>query len=131
LTSRRDQRAIGSYARTARINELLREILAEELERLADGDDRLRLATVTGVDVVSDLRNAKVYMGSMTEPVADSLGEHRIHLQKVISSQVRLKRTPKLEFAVDPAVTEGAKVEEILRRLKSGGSGDAPDSDAG
>jgi ribosome-binding factor A len=125
LTARRsEQRAIASYARTARINELLREILADELGRLADSDDRLKLATVTGVEVVADLRNAKVYMSSMAEPVADSLGDHRVRLQKVISTQVRMKRTPKLEFVVDPAVTEGAKVEEILRRLKSGGSED-------
>jgi ribosome-binding factor A len=36
-----------------------------------------------------------------------------------------MKRTPKLQFLPDPAVAEGAKVEEILRRLKSGTSGDA------
>jgi ribosome-binding factor A len=124
LTSRRgeqraDQRAIGSYARTARINELLREILADELERLSDADDRLRLATVTGVDVVPDLGSARVYMGSMTQPVADALAEHRVQLQRVIGRQVRLKRTPKLQFSADPAVAEGERVEEILRRIKS------------
>jgi ribosome-binding factor A len=132
LTSRRgeqraDQRAIGSYARTARINELLREILADELERISDADDRLRLVTVTGVDVVPDLSSAKVYMGSLTQPVADALEEHRIHMQRVIGRQVRLKRTPKLQFAADPAVAEGKRVEEILRRIKSGDQTDTDD----
>lgn len=132
MTSRRgeqraDQRAIGSYARTARINELLREILADELERLSDADDRLRLVTVTGVDVVPDLGSAKVYMSSITEPVSDALVEHRVHLQRVIGRQVRMKRTPKLQFTRDPAVAEGERVEEILRRIKSNdhtGTGD-------
>ena len=34
----------------ARVNQLLRQVLAEELERLADADERLRLVTVTSVD---------------------------------------------------------------------------------
>jgi ribosome-binding factor A len=126
MASRRgESRALGSYARTARINELLREVLAEELGRFADTDERLRLPTVTGVEVTADLSSAKVYMSSMDDAVSEGLSEHRIHLQRVIGRQVRMKRTPKLQFVRDPAVAEGEKVEEILRRLKSGRSGDA------
>ena len=36
------------YPRTARVNELLREILADNLERI--DDDRLQLMTLTGID---------------------------------------------------------------------------------
>jgi len=114
-----ERRALGTHPRTARVNELLREVLADELERLADADERLRLATVTGVEVVPDLRNAKVYMSSMAEPVSEALTDHRLQLQRAIGTQVRMKRTPKLQFVVDPALVEGAKVEEILRRLKN------------
>ena len=120
-----ESRAVASYARTARINELLREVLAEELGRFADTDERLRLPTVTGVEVTPDLSSAKVYMSSVDDTVSEALSEHRIHLQRVIGRQVRMKRTPKLQFVPDPAVAEGQKVEEILRRLKSGRPGDA------
>ena len=34
-----------------------------------------------------------------------------------MGSQVRMKRTPRLQFAADPAVSAGARVEEVLRRL--------------
>jgi ribosome-binding factor A len=113
---------VGSYPRTARINELLREVLADELGRFADSDldGKLRLLTVTGVEVAPDLTTAKVYLSSMDEPVAGALAEHRAQLQRAIGRQVRMKRTPKLQFMADPAVSEGAKVEEILRRLKGG-----------
>ena len=37
------------YPRVYRVNQVLREVLAEELEKLADADERLGLATVTGV----------------------------------------------------------------------------------
>ena len=120
-----ENRALSSYARTARINELLREVLAEELERFADTDERLRLPTVTGVEITTDLSSAKVYMSSVDETVLEALSEHRAHLQRSIGRQVRMKRTPKLQFMRDPAVAEGERVEEILRRLKNRDTGDA------
>jgi ribosome-binding factor A len=119
----RERRPVGSYPRTARINELLREVLAEELERFADVDGTLRLLTVTGVEITADLATAKVYLSSMDQPIADALGERRAYLQRAIGRQVRMKRTPKLQFVADPAVAEGAKVEEILQRLKKGSGG--------
>jgi ribosome-binding factor A len=119
-----ERRSAGAYPRTARVNELLREVLAEELERYSDGDERLRLATVTGVEIVSDLSSAKVYMSSMPDALSEALDEHRAQLQRAIGQQVRMKRTPRLQFVADPAMQEGEKVEEILRRIKSsGGSG--------
>ncbi len=74
----RERRAGRHFPRTARINELLREVLADELERFADADDRLRLLTVTGVEVAADLATAKVYLSSMASRTAGALDEHRI-----------------------------------------------------
>ncbi|MCL4294018.1 MAG: ribosome-binding factor A, partial [Acidimicrobiia bacterium] len=54
------------YPRTARVNEVVREVLADELERLSD--PRLGLVTLTDVDVSADLRHADVYY-SVWEPV--------------------------------------------------------------
>ena len=53
------------YPRSARVNEILREVLADALERLADTDDRLGLLTVTGVDCDPDLRHALVLFSSL------------------------------------------------------------------
>jgi ribosome-binding factor A len=117
----RERRPAGTYPRTARLNELIREVLADQLERIADSDERLRFATVTGVEVTPDLQHATVYMSSLPEPMSESLGEHRTHLQREIAGQLRIKRTPKLHFVVDPAMVEGARVEEILKRLKDRG----------
>ncbi|MDE3087677.1 MAG: ribosome-binding factor A, partial [Acidobacteriota bacterium] len=105
-------------------------MVAESLERLADGDDRLRLLTVTAVEVTPDLRQAVVYLSSLSDPAADALGEHRIQLQQAIGRQVRMKRTPLLSFATDPGVVHGSRVEEILRHLhdddadRAAGAGD-------
>jgi ribosome-binding factor A len=126
MASRRtERRALGTFPRTARINELLREVLADELEKFSDTDGRLRLVTVTGVEVFADLAGAKVYMSFIDGPVSEALGEHRLSLQGAIARQVRMKRTPKLQFVADPAVVQGERIEEILRRLKNGGRGES------
>lgn len=120
MASRHRDRAYGgaaSYPRTNRVNRLLQEVLAEEIERLADADERLRLVTITGVDTSPDLRNATVYLSSLSDDASGALEERRIALQAAVGRQATMKRTPKLSFSIDPGVEQGSKVEELLRRL--------------
>ena len=105
------------YPRTFRVNELLREVLAEELELLEDDDERLGLLTITAVNADPDLRHATVFLSSLPEPAEEALAEHRARLQAAIGRQARLKRTPQLSFEADPGVRQGQIVEEILRGL--------------
>jgi ribosome-binding factor A len=126
---RREKRGPAAYARTARVNEVLREVVAEALERMADTDDRLRLLTVTAVDITPDLSRATVYLSSLPSPAIEALAEQRRELQRIIASQVRMKRTPLLEFESDPAVAHGLRVEEILRALREAPGDD--DTDGG
>jgi ribosome-binding factor A len=115
---RREKRAPAPYPRTARVNGVLREVVAEEIERMADTDDRLRLLTVTSVDITPDLSRATVYLSSLPAPAVEALAEQRAQLQRTIGRQVRMKRTPLLVFESDPAVAHGLRVEEILRNLR-------------
>jgi ribosome-binding factor A len=105
------------YPRTARVNEVLREIVADAIERLSDAEDALELLTVTGVECTADLRTATVFLSSMSDEAAEVLEDRRVQLQREVASQVRLKRTPRLTFTVDPAVVHGAVVDDALRRL--------------
>jgi len=125
---RQDNRGVAPYPRSLRVNQVLRQVLAEELERLADADERLRLVTVTAVDTSADLRHATVYLSSLSEDAKDALVERRTQLQRVLGRQVRMKRTPQLEFAVDPAVVAGGRVEDALRRIRN--STESADEDA-
>jgi ribosome-binding factor A len=93
-------------------------VLAEEIERLADADERLRLVTITEVDTAPDLRHATVFLSSLTDDSTEALVERRPQLQRALGRQVRMKRTPQLEFAVDPAVVAGSRVEDVLRRIR-------------
>lgn len=105
------------YPRSARVNEILREVLSDAVVRLEDLDDRIGMLTVTGVETTPDLRHATVYFDSLDDKALAALEEHRGYLQGSVNAQTRLKRTPKLSFRIDPAITSGSSVEEALRRL--------------
>jgi ribosome-binding factor A len=99
-------------------------VLADELERLEDLHEGLGLLTITAVKCDPDLRHALVLLSSLSDSEAEALSRERVRLQSAIAAQVRLKRTPQLRFAADPAVAAGTRVEDILRGLQPpGGSG--------
>jgi ribosome-binding factor A len=123
---RRDNRGATPYPRLLRVNQVLRQVVAEELERLSDADERLRLVTVTGVDTTPDLRHATIYVSSLSDEAAEGLAERRAQLQRAVNRQTHMKRTPMLAFEVDPAVVAGGRVEEVLRRIRGADAARGP-----
>ncbi len=121
------------YPRTARLNTLLHQIVAEHLERL--DDDRLPFITVTGTEIDSDLNQCDVYISTFeNDPEADEhilgvLAEQRIPLQSAIAQQAKLRKTPAVVIQFDPSVRAGAKIDAILAGLDipSDGDDDAPE----
>jgi ribosome-binding factor A len=139
------------YPRTARVNEVMLEVLADELERLSD--PRLEFVTITGVEVNRDLSKATVYYSSLgdlgragsgaanagtkrnggdardatrtPEAAAAALESAAPHLRSVLSRQVRVKHVPKLVFVTDPAIASGQRIEEILRDIHRREASDA------
>jgi ribosome-binding factor A len=110
------RRRTAAYPRALRVNQVLRQVVAEELERLVDADE-IPMVTVTSVEVAPDMRTAVVYLASLPEETALVLEERRTHLQKLIGLQMTIKRTPRLTFRADPAIATGTRVEELLRGL--------------
>ncbi len=117
------------FARGDRLGELLREILAEELARI--DDDRLGFVTITGVKVDRDLAVADVYFSTVdldheVEAVtAQILERHRRRLQSALGRQAHVRRVPLLRFHADESMHTGARVEEILRGLRTETEGSA------
>lgn len=108
------------YPRTRRVNESLREVVAEEVELLSD--PRLGFVTITGVQVTSDLSRATVYYTVLgddeeKEGTVEGLRSAARHLRHAIGEQVRLKRVPELVFEEDPAIITGMRVDEILKDI--------------
>jgi ribosome-binding factor A len=106
--------------RMLRVNSTLREVIAEEIERM--NDSRLELVSITAVDTAPNLRQAMVYVDVLGDEdhgsaLAALTGAAK-RLQRSIAGQVRMKYTPTLEFAMDPAVVGGDRIDAILRSIK-------------
>ena len=114
------------YPRTARVNESMLEVLADQLSRM--NDPRLELVTFTGVKVSRDLSHATVFYstlaattGGAPETFADNaaaaLDAATPHLRGVLGRQLRIRQVPRLVFKVDPGIVSGQRIEEILREI--------------
>ena len=106
------------YPREARLNELLREVIADELTKI--DDERLEFVTVTSVDVDAELNRGIVFYDSLAgeagdETIIEVLEEHRRRIQSSIGKQVRAKKTPVLEFRPDNVLRAAERIDEVLR----------------
>jgi ribosome-binding factor A len=107
-------------ARMRRVNESVRQVLAEALPELKD--PRIGLVTVTGVDTAPDLRHAVVYvsvLGSEKKRTSTLRGLEAAHglLQSRLARELRLKRTPQLTFEYDPSVERGVRMSRLIDEL--------------
>jgi ribosome-binding factor A len=106
------------YPRTARLNESLREVLAEELTRI--DDERLDMVTITSIDVDAEMNRAIVYFDSLLGEDGDAeilaaFGAHRVRMQSSVGRQVRAKKTPILSFKPDDTIRAADRIDQILR----------------
>ena len=104
--------------RMRRVNEAVREVVSA---RIAEGlrDPRIGFVTVTAVETSPDLRHARVYvsvLGSGEERSATLAGLESAHgvLQQAVASELRMKRTPTLQFVFDESIDRGMRINELL-----------------
>ncbi len=107
------------YPRTARLSEVLREVIGDELTRI--DDERLDLVTITDIDVDPEMNRAIVYFDSMfgeegDEGVILALNEFRPRIQASINRQMHARKTPILSFRPDEVIRSAARIEELLRK---------------
>jgi len=122
-----------SYPRTARLSQVLREVIADELTKI--DDERLDLVTITAIDVDSEMNRAFVYFDSMfgeegDAGVIEALGQYRPRLQALINRQMHARKTPILYFKPDEVIRSAARIEELLRKKPDLGPGVNTDADA-
>ena len=107
-------------SRMRKVNELMREVIAEQVTLLKD--PRLGFVTVTEVRTSPDLRRAKVYYSVLNledqEGTAAALQGSHHRIQRAIADQAHLKYTPVLEFELDDALERGLRISKLLHELE-------------
>lgn len=104
------------YARTERVAEQIQRELAELL-RLEIKDPRVRMVTVTGVEVARDYSHAKVYYTALegaNDAVQQGLERASGFLRSQLAHSMKLRITPQLHFAYDPSIERGARLSQLI-----------------
>ena len=111
-------------SRMRRVNEAVREVvsghIADDLK-----DPRIGFVTVTGVETSPDLRRARVYVSVLgsedeKEQALEGLRSSAGFLQSKVGEELRMKRTPTLEFHYDESIERGMRISELLDREEPG-----------
>jgi len=106
--------------RMRRVNESLRKVLADGVERL--GDPSIGFVTITGVRATTDFSQATVYvsvLGSLKRRERSLRALERAHgvLQQGIARELRLRRTPQLIFQYDETLDRALRMNELLDQV--------------
>lgn len=107
--------------RPTRVGELLQAEIAHLLLRQLK-DPRLSMATISRVEVSSDLRHACIYIsriGNETEQQAALQGfEHAAgFIRGQLGKHLKLRYTPELTFKLDTTIAYGVRISRILHDL--------------
>jgi ribosome-binding factor A len=108
--------------RLDRVNQLLRQEIADLLTRELK-DPRLGvMVSITGVETSPDLRTAKVFVsiyGSETESeqALEALRGAAGFLRRELSARLRMKQVPVLVFERDRSIERGARIAQLLREV--------------
>jgi ribosome-binding factor A len=111
-----------SSDRMRRVNEAVREVLSDAIKLLKD--PRVGFVTVTDVRTSPDLRHARVYvsvLGPESERAATMDGLASAHgvLQSVVNRELRMKRTPTLDFIYDDTAERADRLERMLADMET------------
>jgi ribosome-binding factor A len=104
------------YARTDRVAEQIQRELAE-LIRLEIKDPRVRMVTITGVEVARDYSHAKVFYTTLdgaNSNLQQGLERASGFLRSQLAHAMKLRITPQLHFVYDPSVERGAHLSKLI-----------------
>ena len=113
--------------RMRRVDEAIRQVIGDAVA--ADlKDPRVGFVTVTDVRTSADLRHSRVYVSVLGEDGRESGPEEREdtlsglrsahgYLQARLASELRLKRTPALEFIYDETTDRAMRVDALIDEM--------------
>jgi ribosome-binding factor A len=111
---------MSSPERMRRVDEAMKQVLSEAIPTLKD--PRIGFVTVTAVETSRDLDHAKVWVSVFgsdkqrartLEALAGAVGV----LQARVNRELKLRRTPHLEFVYDRAVEHGVRMTHLIDEL--------------
>ena len=112
--------------RQARVNDLLREVIAEIVTReLKDPRLDLPLLSITEVQVSADLRHARVHVSILASAEQQTEALQVLHrssdyVRRQLRTRLAMKSIPQLHFVLDDRIAEGRRLHDFMDGIGSG-----------
>lgn len=109
--------------RTERVGQEIQAAVAELIARGSLRDPRIGFITITGVKMSPDLRVAKVFYSMLgneqqRRDTQAGLDAAKGFVRREVTSRVKLRVSPEIYFAWDASVSEGDKIDRLLKEVK-------------
>lgn len=107
---------MANFARTERVAQQMQREIAE-LVRLEINDPRVRLVTITGVDVARDYSHAKIFFTRLDGKHLEAqqgLDRASGFLRNQLSRSLKLRIMPQLHFVYDASVENGSRLSKLI-----------------
>jgi ribosome-binding factor A len=107
---------MAEFSRSDRIAQQIQRELAELL-RLELNDPRVRLVTITDVEVSGDHSHAKIFFTQLegkNAEVQEGLERAAGFLRKQLSRSLKLRVMPQLHFSYDASVENGSRLSQLI-----------------
>ncbi len=110
--------------RVGRVGEQIKKEMTQIIQNELS-DPRIGFVTITGVDVTSDLSQAKIYLSVLgseeqREATLRSLASAKGFIRSDLGRRMRLRHTPELLFKFDSSIDYGSKIEALLEKINNG-----------
>jgi ribosome-binding factor A len=117
-----------STGRMRRVDEAIRQVIGDAVAGDLK-DPRVGFVTVTDVRTSADLRHSRVYVSVLgadggasdeneRQSSLEGLRSAHGYLQGRLAGELRLKRTPALEFIYDETTDRAMRVEELIDEME-------------
>lgn len=107
---------MANFSRTDRIAQQIQREIAE-LVRLHINDPRVRLVTITGVEVARDYSHAKIFFTRLDgkhEEAQHGLDHASGFLRSQLARSLKLRVMPQLHFVYDASVERGSHLSQLI-----------------
>lgn len=111
------------FSRADRVGGLIQKVLSNILKKNIS-DPRLKMATITGVKVSRNLKQARIYFitsGDRQKKGAAIKGFSSAHgfIKRTLAHELDLKYMPDIKFLYDESLEYGSHIDELIESIKN------------
>jgi ribosome-binding factor A len=110
------------FARSDRVSGLIQKVLSEILQKNIK-DPRLKMTTITGVEVSRDLKRARIFFTTPNgvrkkEAAIKGFNSARGFIKRTLADKLDLKYMPDIKFFYDESIEYGSHIDRLIKLTK-------------